>query len=107
VRINIETGNARKKKPVKCTKKKREFSKIWLAACIIISIIYTSASFVLAWFDKNPVSELSIAIIDSLWGASGISFVGYAIQNSVRAYTSAKFGLIETINQEKEEQNAD
>ena len=36
----------------------------------------------------NPIS-----IIEILWGTSGISFVGYVLQNSVRAYTSSKFGL--------------
>lgn len=74
-------------------RRKRQFSKCWLVACIIISLTFTAASYVLAAFDKNPVSELSIAIIDAMWGTSGVSFVGYAVQNCVRAYTSSKFGL--------------
>ena len=73
--------------------KKRQFSKCWLVACIVVSIIYTTASYVLAAFDKNPVTELSAAIIETLWGASGTSFVGYALQNCVRAYTASKFGI--------------
>ena len=97
MRITIERKQGRKRP------RKREFSKTWLAACIVISIIYTSASFVLAWFDKNPVSELSIAIVENLWGASGISFVGYAVQNSVRAYTSAKFNLYDKLKEEEED----
>lgn len=74
-------------------RKKPQFSKCWLAACIVISVIFTAASYVLAAFDKNPVSELSIAIIEAMWGTSGVSFVGYAVQNCVRAYTASKFGL--------------
>lgn len=74
-------------------KKKTEFSKKWLISCIVISVTFTAASYVLAFFDKNPVSELSIVIVETLWGASGISFAGYAIQNSVRAFTASKFGL--------------
>ena len=74
-------------------KKKKQFSKRWLAACIVISLTFTAVSYVLAAFDKNPVSELSIAVIDAMWGTSGVSFVGYAVQNCVRAYTSSKFGL--------------
>ena len=74
-------------------RRKRQFSKCWLAACIVISLMFTAASYVLAAFDKNPVSELSIAVIDAMWGTSGVSFVGYAVQNCVRAYTSSKFGL--------------
>lgn len=75
-------------------RKKPQFSKCWLAACIIISLTFTAASYVLAAFDKNPVSELSIAIIEAMWGTSGVSFVGYAIQNCVRAYTASKFGIV-------------
>lgn len=74
-------------------RKKMEFSKKWLAACIVLSTVFTAASYILAAFDKNPVETLSASIIETLWGASGISFVGYALQNSVRAYTSSRFGF--------------
>lgn len=70
-----------------------EFSKKWLIACIVISAGFTVTSYILAAFDKNPVETLSVTVIETLWGASGISFVGYALQNSVRAYTSSRFGL--------------
>ncbi len=85
--------------------KKREFSKIWLASCITLSVIVTAASYILAAFDKNPVSELATAVIDSLWGTSGVSFIGYALQNSVRAYTASKFGI--PGKQKEGEENAD
>ena len=75
--------------------KKIEFSKKWLIGCIALSLIFTAASYVLAFFDKNPVSELSIAIVETMWGTSGVSFVGYVIQNSVRAFTASKFGIPE------------
>ena len=68
-------------------KKRLEFSKKWLITCVVISIFYTSMSYLLAWFDKNTVETLSIEIIETLWGASSVSFVGYVIQNSVRAFT--------------------
>lgn len=73
---------------------------MWLIACIVVSIFYTAASYILAAFDKQPLETLSAAIIETLWGASGISFVGYALQNSVRAYTSSKFGLPDNKKQE-------
>lgn len=60
---------------------------------MIISIIFSLLSYILAFFDKNTVESLSATIIETLWGTSGISFVGYVLQNSVRAYTSSKFGL--------------
>ena len=61
-------------------KPKMEFSKKWLIGCIIISIVYTTFSYVLAWFDKNTVESLSATILEILWGTSGISFVGYTLQ---------------------------
>ena len=75
------------------TKQKIEFSKKWLIACVAISIFYTSLSYLFAWFDKNTVEALSIQIIETLWGATGISFCGYALQNCCRAYTASKFGI--------------
>lgn len=80
---------------MKKKQKKMEFSKIWLICCVVISIIFTSLSYILAFMDKNTVSELSQTIIETLWGSSGISFVGYILQNSVRAYTSSRFGIPE------------
>lgn len=64
----------------KHNKTKMEFSKKWLIGCIIISIVYTTFSYVLAWFDKNAVENLSATILEILWGTSGISFVGYTLQ---------------------------
>ena len=78
------------------SKKKRksmEFSKKWLIACIVISLFYTTLSYVFGWFEKNTLETLSIEILQLLWGSSSIAFIGYILQNSVRAYTSSKFGL--------------
>lgn len=85
------------------SKKKMEFSKKWLIACVVVSIFYTTLSYILAWFDKNAVESVTIELINVLWGTSGISFVGYALQNCVRAYTSSKFGL----PKEKKEKSSD
>ena len=85
---------------------KMEFSKKWLIGCIIISIVYTTFSYVLAWFDKNAVETLTVEIIETLWGASGVSFVAYALQNSVRAFTASKYGIpMEDIKEEENENN--
>ena len=82
---------------------KMEFSKKWLIGCIIISIVYTTFSYVLAWFDKNTVETLTVEIIETLWGTSGISFVSYALQNCVRSFTASKYGI--PIDDIKEEEN--
>ena len=86
------------------SKNKIEFSKKWLIGCIIVSIVYTTFSYVLAWFDKNAVETLTVEIIETLWGASGVSFVSYALQNSVRAFTASKYGIpIDDIKEEESE----
>ncbi len=74
-------------------RRKHEFSKIWLMVCIALSVVFTASSYVLAAFDRDPVSELSSALLETVWGTSGVSFIGYALQNSVRAYTASKFGI--------------
>ena len=85
---------------------KMEFSKKWLIGCIIISIVYTTFSYVLAWFDKNTVETLTVEIIETLWGASSISFAGYVLQNCVRSFTASKYGIpIEDIKDEESENN--
>ena len=86
--------------------RKMEFSKKWLCACVIISIVYTTFSYILAWFDKNTVETLTVEIIETLWGASGISFVSYALQNCVRSFTASKYGIpMEDIKEEESENN--
>lgn len=90
----------------KHNKTKMEFSKKWLIGCIIVSIIYTTFSYVLAWFDKNAVETLTVEIIETLWGASSISFAGYVLQNCVRSFTASKYGIpIEDIREEESENN--
>ncbi len=79
----------RNKKP----RKKRQFSKCWLVICIVLSIIFPAASYIIAALDKNPVSELSIEILKILWFATYTSAIGYYMQNCVRAYTASKFGI--------------
>ncbi|MGN0619189.1 MAG: hypothetical protein ACI4J7_09240 [Ruminiclostridium sp.] len=74
-------------------KRKTEFSKKWLIACITVSIAYTAASYVLSAFDKQPLESLSATVIETLWGASGVSFIGYALQNSARAFAFRKLGV--------------
>ena len=87
-------------------RKKMEFSKKWLIGCIIISIVYTTFSYILAWFDKNTVETLTVEIIETLWGASSISFAGYVLQNCVRSFTASKYGIpIDDIKEEESENN--
>lgn len=81
--------------PRKKPKKKTEFSKKWLVACIATSVAFTAASYILSAFDKQPLETLSGTIIETLWGASGVSFIGYAVQNSARAFAFKKLNFNE------------
>ena len=87
-------------------KQKVEFSKKWLIACVVISLFYTSLSYLFGWFDKNTLETLSVEIIEVLWGTSSISFAGYVLQNCVRSFTASKYGIpIEDIKEEESENN--
>lgn len=81
-------------------RKRMEFSKKWLIACIVISLFYTTLSYVFGWFEKNTLETLSIEILQLLWGSSSIAFIGYVLQNSVRAFTASKYGLPQDNNSE-------
>lgn len=72
-------------------KKKREFSKMWLIGCLSVTVIFVSFSYILSAFDKNPVESLSAQIVQCLCTVDGVSFFGYNIQNSVRAYSQNKY----------------
>ena len=82
-----------KKVKDKPKKKKLEFAQKWLIGCMIISVVFTSLSYILSWFDKNPVEGLSMTIIQTLWSSTGVSFAGYTILNSVRAVTGSVWGI--------------
>lgn len=87
-----------KKSKDKPNKKKLEFAQKWLIGCMVISVVFTSLSYILSWFDKNPVESLSMTIIQTLWSSTGISFAGYTILNSVRAFTGSKYGIPNNTN---------
>ena len=54
------------------------------------------------------METLTVEIIETLWGTSGVSFVAYALQNSVRAFTASKYGIpIDDIKDEESENNDD
>lgn len=84
-------------------KQKIEFSKKWLIGCIIVSIVYTTLSYILAFCGKDTVENLSIEIIQTLWGTSAISFVFYCGQNGIRAFTGSKWGIPKEEVEEAEE----
>ena len=114
MKIIIEKNKKKKvKSKDKPKKKKLEFAQKWLIGCMIISVVFTSLSYILSWFDKNPVEGLSITIIQTLWGSTGVSFAGYTILNSVRAVTSSVWGIpnntdinnINTINNSLDQTN--
>ena len=76
-----------KKKP------KMEFSKKWLIGCVIISLVYTTLSYILAFKGLDTVEQLSIEILQTLWGT---------------AYTSSKWGIpTENTNEVHENRRGD
>ena len=112
--IKVDFNKKKSKvKKVKPKKKKLEFAQKWLIGCMVISVVFTSLSYILSWFDKNPVEGLSMTIIQTIWSSTGVSFAGYTILNSVRAVTGSKYGIpnntdinnINTINNSLDQTN--
>ena len=67
-------------------KKKLEFMQKMLVFLFAASVLFTTASYLLAAFDRNNTCEnLSIAIVQTLWVADGAGVLGYAWQNCMRA----------------------
>lgn len=83
------------------TKKKEFFQKI-LIVMVAVSVVFTAASYILSVFDKNPVENLSIEIIRTLWGTSGVGVGAYALQNCVRAFTGSKWGVPDSGDKESD-----
>lgn len=78
---------------MKRAKRKRlEFYQKWLVACMVVTLVACFLSYVLAFFGLNTVSELSIAMVDKMMTVDIISMLGYAGQNSVRAWAADKYG---------------
>lgn len=73
------------------TKTKVEFSKKWLVGCALFTIGFVAMSYVLSFFDKNPLESLASTIITTMCTVDATSFTGYIVQNCVRAYSENKF----------------
>lgn len=72
-------------------KKKTEFSKIVIICFFAASLVYTAMSYILAFCGMNTVEGLSQTIVRTMWGVSGISFICYAGQNGIRAWSKNKW----------------
>lgn len=113
IQLNISGENAKSDedaqdnevKPQKA-KKKPQFSKVWLCISLGVSIFYTSLTYLFAWFGKETVSDVTIALNELLWGNNAVAFSGYAIQNCVRAFTASKYGIDTEKKEEKNNEEA-
>lgn len=92
IRLTLGFTRTPPKKKHKKSKKRIQFSKMWLVGCVTISLVFTALSYVLAFLDKSTVESLSMTIIETLWNVSGGSFAAYALMNSARA-VAEDFGL--------------
>lgn len=80
------------KKKLKNKKRtKQEFSKLMLITLLVVSFFFTLLSYILAWFDKNTVENLSIELLRILWGVDGIGILSYSAQNIGRAWSLNKY----------------
>ncbi len=101
----ISFGEKNKKPKPKKKKKQHEFMQKMLIILIFVSIVFTSFSYILSYFDKNPVEQLSIEIIRTLWLVDGVGIGAYAMQNSMRAKWYGDKTASKKINNESDDIN--
>ena len=80
-----------KREEKRLKKKKLEFFQKWLIGCSLVTASYITFSYLLAYLDKEPLQELSIAIMNTLLAVDGTSVLGYVTQNCVRAYSADEY----------------
>lgn len=73
-------------------RKRLEFYQRWLVACMCVTIAACFLSYILAFLGLDTVSELSVALVDKMMAVDVVSMLGYAGQNSVRAWAADKYG---------------
>lgn len=73
-------------------RKRLEFYQRWLVACMALTLTACFLSYLLAFLGLDPVAELSIALVDKLMAIDIVSMLGYAGQNSIRAWAADKYG---------------
>jgi len=69
-------------------KKKLEFYQKWIVACMLMTILAVTASYMLAAFGMDSVEGLSIALVNQVLTVDAWSILGYACQNSIRAWAA-------------------
>jgi len=72
-------------------KKKLEFYQKWIVACMLMTILAVTASYMLAAFGMDSVEGLSIALVNQVLTVDAWSILGYACQNSIRAWAADKY----------------
>lgn len=76
----------------KKNKRKLEFYQKWIVVCMCVTIMAVATSFVLAFMGLNTVQELSISMVNQVLTMDMFTILGYAFQNSARAYVADKYG---------------
>lgn len=73
-------------------KKRLEFYQKWIVVCMVVTIAAVATSFVLAFLGMDTVQELSISMVNQVLTMDMFTILGYAFQNSARAYVADRFG---------------
>lgn len=59
---------------------------------MVITVLSVATSFVLAFMGLDTVQELSIAMVNQVLTMDSFTILGYAFQNSARAYVADRYG---------------
>lgn len=59
---------------------------------MVVTILSVATSFVLAFMGLDTVQELSITMVNQVLTMDSFTILGYAFQNSARAYVADRYG---------------
>jgi hypothetical protein len=78
-------------KPKETTRKPLEFTQKVLIALLVITVVFISNSYVLAYLGLDAVESLSIEISRWIFGSDVAGLLLYGAQNGIRAWTWNKY----------------
>lgn len=81
-----------KNKKIVKKKRKLEFYQKWIVVCMCVTIASVAASYTLAFLGMDTVQELSITMVNQVLTMDMFTILGYAVQNSARAYVADRYG---------------
>ena len=86
--------------------KKLEFTQKVIIVLAVLTVVFISLSYILAFLGKETVEGLSTSLSGWLFSLDGVVVLIYGVQNCVRAFSADKYlqSKTDVINEEEDEE---